>query len=70
MVWKAIPVIVVYLAFYLAVGWVVDWLFAGQIDDDDLLADLSTILFGTALPIAIGGAALAWFAHTQGSPQR
>ena len=65
-VWKAILIIVVYLAFYLAVGWVVGKLFAGQIDDEDPLANFSTILLGTAVPIAIGGAALLWFAHRRG----
>lgn len=64
--WKAVLVIVVYLAFYLAVGQVVVRVFGGQIDDDDALADFATIVLGIALPIAIGAAALVWFAHRRG----
>ncbi len=64
--WKAILIIVVYLAFYLAVGWIVRLVFAGQIDDDDALANFATIVLSTALPIAIGAGALLWFTHRRG----
>lgn len=64
--WKAILIIVVYLAFYLAVGWVVGRVFAGPIDNDDALANFATIVLGTALPIAIGAGALLWFTHRRG----
>jgi membrane protease YdiL (CAAX protease family) len=59
--WKAIAVVVGYLAFYLAVGQVTSRVFAGQIDEDDVLSSASSILLGVALPIAVGVVALLAF---------
>ena len=60
-VWKVLLLIVVYLAFYLAVGQVTSRVFADQIDTDNVVASASSILLGVALPIAIGGIALLVF---------
>ena len=59
--WKVLLLIVVYLAFYLAVGQVTSRVFADQIDTDNVVASASSILLGVALPIAIGGIALLVF---------
>lgn len=56
--WKAVLFVVAYLVFYLLVGRVTGRLFADRIDDDNIVASASSIVFGIALPIAIGGAAL------------
>ncbi|MGY0536267.1 CPBP family intramembrane glutamic endopeptidase [Nocardioides sp. YJ-D4] len=64
--WKAVLFVVAYLAFYLAMGQVVDRVFAGRIDGDDVLADPSSIVFGLALAIAVGAIALLVFAARVG----
>ncbi|SDL31217.1 CAAX protease self-immunity [Nocardioides sp. YR527] len=64
--WKAVLFIVAYLAFYLAVGQLIGRLFGGQINDDDVLADPSSIVFGIALAIAVGAIALLVFAARVG----
>ena len=56
--WKAVLFVVAYLVFYLLVGRVTGRLLADRIDDDNIVASASSIVFGIALPIAIGGAAL------------
>ena len=58
---KTVLLVVVYLAFYLAVGQVVARLLGSQIDDDNVVASAASIIVGLALPIAIGGAALVLF---------
>ncbi|MBT2266707.1 CPBP family intramembrane glutamic endopeptidase [Rhodococcus erythropolis] len=65
-VWKVLLLIVGYLAFYLAVGQVTSRVFANQIDTDNVVASASSIIFGVAVPIAIGGIALLIFATTVG----
>ncbi|WP_296552832.1 hypothetical protein [Rhodococcus sp. (in: high G+C Gram-positive bacteria)] len=64
--WKLLSVIVAYLAFYLAVGQVTSRVFADQIDTDNVVASASSIIFGVALPIAIGAIALLIFATKLG----
>ncbi|AQA25034.1 CAAX protease self-immunity family protein [Rhodococcus sp. MTM3W5.2] len=54
----ALGLIVAYLAFYLLVGRLVSSIFAGQIDKDNIVGSAPSILFGMALPIAIGAIAL------------
>jgi membrane protease YdiL (CAAX protease family) len=63
---KAVLLIVGYLVFYLLVSLLVGQVFSGSIDPDDLLSSPASILLGVALPIAVGGAALAWFAVRRG----
>ena len=50
--------IIAYLVFYLLVGQLTGRLLADRIDDDNIVASASSIVFGIALPIAIGAAAL------------
>ncbi|WP_028660071.1 CPBP family intramembrane glutamic endopeptidase [Nocardioides insulae] len=64
--WKAVLFVLAYLVFYLVVGWIVDAVFDGPINEDDILADFLSIFFGLVLPIVIGGAAIAFFAARQG----
>ncbi|MDV6273974.1 hypothetical protein R3Q06_10735 [Rhodococcus erythropolis] len=45
---KVLLLIVVYLAFYLAVGQVTSRVFADQIDTDNVVASASRIIFGAA----------------------
>lgn len=59
--WKLLLIVVVYLAFYLAVGQVISRVFSDQIDSDNVVASASSIIFGLALPIAIGAVALLIF---------
>lgn len=59
--WKLILIVVVYLAFYLAVGQVISRVFSDQIDVDNVIGSASSIIFGLALPIAIGAIALLIF---------
>ena len=59
--WKAVLLVVAYLAFYLGVGRICGQVFAEQVDADNVVASAASILFGIALPIAIGGAALLAF---------
>ncbi len=54
----AVGLIVAYLVFYLLVGWLVSSIFAGRIDKDNLVGSAPSILFGLALPIAVGAIAL------------
>ncbi|HWK93718.1 MAG TPA: CPBP family intramembrane glutamic endopeptidase [Luteimicrobium sp.] len=63
---KALLLVVGYLVFYLVVSLLVGQVFSGSIDPDDLLSSPGSILLGVALPIAIGGAGLAWFAVRRG----
>lgn len=64
--WKAVLLIVVYLAFYLGVGAIIKQVFGGQIDEDDVLSSASSIVLGVVLPIGIGAAALLIFAARVG----
>lgn len=64
-VWKAVLLLLGYLAFYLAVGQVIGRLFGDAVDEDDPLGTAGGILL-VAAPIAIGGLALALFAARQG----
>ncbi|MGG7099599.1 lysostaphin resistance A-like protein [Rhodococcus sp. 24CO] len=59
--WKLLLVVVVYLAFYVAVGQVISRVFSDQINTDNVVASASSIIFGLALPIAIGAIALLIF---------
>ncbi|MFE4498480.1 type II CAAX prenyl endopeptidase Rce1 family protein [Rhodococcus sp. NPDC056743] len=60
-VWKPLLLIVIYLAFYLAVGQLLARVFADEIDTDNVVATAASILFGVVLPIAIGAIALLIF---------
>jgi uncharacterized protein len=64
--WKAVLLIVVYLAFYLAVGQLIGLLFGDRIDTDNLLANGTSMFLALVLPIAIGAAALLLFAARVG----
>ncbi|WP_436531876.1 CPBP family intramembrane glutamic endopeptidase [Actinoplanes sp. HUAS TT8] len=64
--WKPVLLIVVYLAFYLAVGQLIGLLFGDHINADDLLAAPTGIFLGLVLPIAIGAAALLVFTWRAG----
>ncbi|NMM89629.1 CAAX protease family protein [Rhodococcus sp. SRB_17] len=65
-VWKLLLLILAYLAFYLAVGQVVSRVFADQIDTDNVVGSASSVIFGLALPIGIGGIALLIFTAKMG----
>lgn len=65
-VWKLLVLIVAYLAFYVAVSQVISHVFSDQIDTDNVVGSASSIIFGLALPIAIGAVALLIFATKVG----
>ncbi|SDE03048.1 CAAX protease self-immunity [Rhodococcus tukisamuensis] len=54
----AIGLIVAYLVFYLLVSWLISSMFSGEIDTDNVAGSAPSILFGIALPIAVGAIAL------------
>lgn len=64
--WKAVLLIVLYLAFYLAVGQVIALVFGDEIDTDNVLATGTSMFLALVLPIAIGAAALLVFAAKVG----
>lgn len=64
--WKAVLLVVAYLAFYLAVSHLVGWLFGGLYDTGDPIGSATGILVGLAAPIAIAGVALVLFASWAG----
>ena len=64
--WKAALLIVLYLAFYLAVGQLIALLFGDDIDTDDVLSTGTSMFLALVLPIAIGGLGLVVFAAKVG----
>lgn len=64
--WKAVLVIVGYLAYYLLVGRALGAVFGDEVDKDDVPATGASIFFALVLPIAIGAVTLLGFAAAIG----
>lgn len=64
--WKAVLAAVVYIALYLAAGFVTSTIFAGMIDPTNLFSSGASVFFGVALPILIGAILLLLFIWSLG----
>ena len=64
--WKALLVVVVYYGLYQLAGLVVNALFGGLVDSQNLFANGLSVFIGLALPILIGGILLVLFAVSIG----
>ena len=63
--WKAVLFIIAYLVFYLLVGQLTGRLLADRIDDDNIVASASSIVFGSRCPLP--SAALLFSPSSSGS---
>ena len=64
--WKAVLLAVVYLAIYQGLGWIIQNIFGGLIDTDNLFGSPLTIFFALALPILIMALLLLAFIRSMG----
>lgn len=64
--WKAVIVAAVYYGLYTLAGDAVDALLGNLVDKHNLLANATSVFFGLALPILIGGILLIIFALSLG----
>jgi hypothetical protein len=64
--WKAVLAAVVYIALYMAAGFVTSTVFAGMIDAENLFGNGASVFFGVALPILIGAILLLLFIWSLG----
>ncbi|MCT9819838.1 CPBP family glutamic-type intramembrane protease [Microbacterium sp. W1N] len=63
--WRALLFVVVYLALYEGLSFLISTVFASQIDASDLFGSESTVFFGVALPILVMGLLVLVFVVTQ-----
>lgn len=59
--WKAVLLVVGYLVYYLAVSQVIGLVFGAEIDDDNLIANATSMFFALVLPIGLGAVGLLVF---------
>jgi len=64
--WKAFLLVAAYLVFYLAVSQLVGFLFGDEIDDDNVLANATSMSFALVLPIGLGAIGLLVFSARVG----
>lgn len=64
--WRAVLLVVVYLALYLLAGQLVGALFGDQLDAEDLFGSPESVFFGLFLPLALGAVALVAFVASVG----
>jgi membrane protease YdiL (CAAX protease family) len=64
--WRAVLLAVVYLAVYQGLGFVIQRIFGGFIDTDDLFGSPLTIFFALVLPILLMGLVLLAFIRSMG----
>lgn len=66
--WRFVPVLIVYMAIYLAAGWV-GARFAGHLVTDDLLSSVGSVFFQLTLALVVGGVVLVAFSSYMGWTQ-
>ena len=64
--WKAFLIVAVYLVYYVAVSQLIGILFGDEIDDENVLANATSMFFALVLPIGLGAIGLLVFAARVG----
>ena len=64
--WKACLLVAGFLAYYLAVSQLIGFIFGDEIDDDDVLANATSMFFALVLPIGLGAIGLLAFSARVG----
>jgi hypothetical protein len=68
--WKAVILVVAYAAAYQLIGLLIGTLFGSMVDAENLLGSVSSIFFGIALPVLLGGVLLLVFGWSIGAVPR